>query len=205
MPPAEQDVAGPRYALVRFCPSCGAAYSPSDFQAAEFLFLCSECGFDFYQNPLPSAVALVPHPGRAESVLVIRRTTPPGIGCWCLPGGFVRYGETPADAAVRESREEAGVRIEIGDVLHAGVVDYRYRGRSVCVVEIAFMATIAGALAEGATDEASEVTFSDASALLAAPGRFAFPEQLAVLKAYQARAGADAARRVAELTGPRAG
>ena len=32
-------------------------------------------------------------------------------GMWCAPGGKVEYGEDPADTAVREAREEAGVDV----------------------------------------------------------------------------------------------
>jgi len=33
---------------------------------------------------------------------------------WCIPGGFARDGETSAETAVRETREEAGVDVEVG-------------------------------------------------------------------------------------------
>lgn len=33
-------------------------------------------------------------------------------GCWCFPGGAIEPGETPADAVVRETREEVGLRVE---------------------------------------------------------------------------------------------
>ena len=41
-------------------------------------------------------------------VLVKRRNPPPG---WALPGGFVDYGETLEQAAVREAKEETSLDI----------------------------------------------------------------------------------------------
>ncbi|MFY1632953.1 NUDIX hydrolase [Solwaraspora sp. WMMB335] len=47
-------------------------------------------------------------------VLLIRRTD---NGLWALPGGAQDFGEYIAEAAVRETREEAGVEIEVTDVV----------------------------------------------------------------------------------------
>jgi 8-oxo-dGTP diphosphatase len=41
-------------------------------------------------------------------VLIRRRNPPPG---WALPGGFVDYGESLEEAAVREAREETGLDV----------------------------------------------------------------------------------------------
>ncbi len=38
-------------------------------------------------------------------------------GSWTLPGGGVDHGESPADAVVREVREECGVAVTLGDLL----------------------------------------------------------------------------------------
>ncbi len=57
-----------------------------------------------------------------DRVLMVREKS----GEWNLPGGRVRRGETPMRAAVREAREETGLRVRL-DAL-AGV--YRYTGRS---------------------------------------------------------------------------
>ncbi|GLW32433.1 NUDIX hydrolase [Actinoplanes regularis] len=54
-----------------------------------------------------------PEPGR---LLLLRQ--PPGRG-WGLPAGLLKRGELPAIGAARELHEEAGVRIEPGD-LHPG-------------------------------------------------------------------------------------
>ncbi|GLS00263.1 DNA mismatch repair protein MutT [Brevundimonas denitrificans] len=55
---------------------------------------------------------------RGDSVLLIRRGTPPRQGEWSLPGGRIEPGERAADAALRELREETGVAAEI-----TGLVD----------------------------------------------------------------------------------
>lgn len=43
-------------------------------------------------------------------VLIERKNPPPG---WALPGGFVDYGETVEEAAVREAREETGLDVKL--------------------------------------------------------------------------------------------
>ncbi len=50
---------------------------------------------------------------RGDSVLLIRRGTPPRQGEWSLPGGRIERGERAMDAALRELREETGVEAEI--------------------------------------------------------------------------------------------
>ena len=55
---------------------------------------------------------------RGDTVLLIRRWTPPRQGEWSLPGGRIEPGERAVDAALRELREETGVEAEL-----TGLVD----------------------------------------------------------------------------------
>jgi len=48
-----------------------------------------------------------------RQVLLIQRAREPHRGMWCLPIGFAEVGETIAEAAMRELREEAGIQARI--------------------------------------------------------------------------------------------
>ena len=62
---------------------------------------------------------------RGDSVLLARRA---GVsyadGHWGLPGGHVEAGETLAEAASREAREEVGVRTRPIDLVPVGMARY---------------------------------------------------------------------------------
>lgn len=46
----------------------------------------------------------------AGIVLIERKNPPHG---WAIPGGFVDYGESYEQAAVREAKEETGLKVEL--------------------------------------------------------------------------------------------
>jgi 8-oxo-dGTP diphosphatase len=50
-------------------------------------------------------------------ILVIQRAHAPSQGLWSIPGGRVEAGETPAEAARREVREETGLEIDVAGLL----------------------------------------------------------------------------------------
>lgn len=60
-------------------------------------------------RPILGALAAVRRGGR---VLLARRSIPPGIGKWGLPGGMQELGETAHECAARELREETGIRAD---------------------------------------------------------------------------------------------
>ena len=54
---------------------------------------------------------------RGARVVLIRRGIEPALGKWTFPGGYVDFGENVADGAVRETREEVGMRVTLGPLL----------------------------------------------------------------------------------------
>jgi ADP-ribose pyrophosphatase YjhB (NUDIX family) len=75
-------------------------------------YVCDQCGIVHYQNPLLVVGAIPEHDGR---LLLCRRAIEPRYGYWTLPAGFMENDETVGHAALRETAEEAGARIELGE------------------------------------------------------------------------------------------
>jgi len=88
------------------CPACGAPVRVMHREGRRRP-VCTLCGRIVYVNPYPAACLVVFHGG---GVLLVRRSIEPHFGEWCLPGGFIEWGESPDDAARRELLEETGVR-----------------------------------------------------------------------------------------------
>jgi 8-oxo-dGTP diphosphatase len=115
-------------ATARFCPLCAAALErapvPPDQREQA---LCRRCGFVFYLNPKVVAGTIPEEDGR---VVLTRRSIHPGYGLWTFPGGFVDFGETVTDAAVRETLEETGLAVHLTGLLNV----YSYPGSPVIIV-----------------------------------------------------------------------
>ncbi len=76
--------------------------------------VCPQCGWVHYINPKPSSVAFVYH---EDDILFIKRGAPPSKGSWALPSGFVEPHESPEEAALRELREETGIRGSVRNLI----------------------------------------------------------------------------------------
>ena len=74
-------------------------------------WICDECGEIHYQNPKLVLGTIPEYQGR---ILLCRRAIEPRYGYWTLPAGFMENDETASQAALRETLEEAGARIELG-------------------------------------------------------------------------------------------
>jgi len=127
----------------RYCPRCGR---PADIASPRSL-TCPHCGYGAYYNPKPVASAI---PSDADGrVILLRRAFDPGANLWTFPGGFVDLGESVEEAALRETREELEMDIEIDGLI--GV----YSRADERVVLVVFSAKALGP--PQITEEATEV------------------------------------------------
>ena len=65
-------------------------------------------------GPEVAVGAVVVHDG---SLLLVRRGHGPAAGEWSVPGGRIEWGETCAEAVVREVQEETGLECVCGEML----------------------------------------------------------------------------------------
>ncbi|MGA3084427.1 MAG: purine-nucleoside phosphorylase [Thermodesulfobacteriota bacterium] len=68
-----------------------------------------------YKNPVP-AVDIIIEIEEGKIVLIRRKNPPFG---WALPGGFVDYGESLEQAAVREAEEETSLKVNLVRQMHS--------------------------------------------------------------------------------------
>lgn len=98
----------------RFCSQCG---SPVDHRVPEgdnrARDICDRCGAIHYQNPR-MVVGTVPV--WENRILLCRRAIEPRYDTWTLPAGFMELGESAAQGAERETLEESGARIRLGQL-----------------------------------------------------------------------------------------
>ena len=77
---------------------------------------CPKCKneVEVYRNPIPTVDIIIEI--ESKGIVLIKRKNPP-YG-WALPGGFVDYGESLEEAAVREAEEETDLDVKLIEQFH---------------------------------------------------------------------------------------
>ncbi len=117
---------------------------------------------DSLRNPLPTVDIIIEY---GEGVVLIKRKNPP-YG-WAIPGGFVDYGESLEEAAVREAMEETGLVVRLKRQMHT----YSDPGRDSRMHTITTVYVAEGSGELEAADDAAEAGVFREDAL---PGDIAF-------------------------------
>lgn len=100
---------------MKFCSECAYPVTlliPPDDNRPRYV--CQQCGIIHYQNP-KMVIGAIPVWEQDDEVriLLCKRAIEPRYGYWTLPAGFMENNETTTQAAMRETEEEAGARIQL--------------------------------------------------------------------------------------------
>lgn len=132
---------------MKFCSNCGGAVTRKTPRGDNRLrWVCASCSTIHYQNP-KIVVGCVPE--KNGRILLCKRAIEPRLGYWTVPAGFMELGETLAEGAIRETREEACAEVSLGHLFAS--VDVIEAGQ----VHLFFTATLLGGFAAG--DETEDV------------------------------------------------
>ena len=77
---------------------------------------CPKCRneIEIYQNPIPTVDIIIVMESKGI-ILIKRKNFPYG---WAIPGGFVDYGESLEETALREAKEETNLDVELTRQFH---------------------------------------------------------------------------------------
>jgi len=134
----------------RFCPLCGGELRQVAVEGHPRP-KCSKCGFILYANPASASCAVVVD---GRQVCLVKRKIEPYRGHWTLPAGYQEYFETSEEAAIRETREECGLEVELLSLLHVLYTTDDARKRANLTVYLA--RPIGGTLHPGDDAEAAQ-------------------------------------------------
>ena len=138
--------------LTTYCPHCAARLTEKHLEGRKRLF-CERCRTPIYKNPVPATCVVAANV--RQQILLVKRSVEPKIGCWCLPGGFMELDESPEQSALRELKEETGLKGKIEWLL--GVTTHPSETAGTVLMIGYFVSGITGELTPG--DDASEVAW----------------------------------------------
>jgi len=134
----------------KYCPYCRGelSYNGDNYQ-------CLVCKRKVF---IPSYPGISILPIKDGKVLLAKRAQDPKKGMWDSIGGFLKEGENPELAAKRETKEETGLDIKLGDLLGVYTDSYEYEGQVYETLNLYYLAEIIGGEIK-AEDDVSELVW----------------------------------------------
>lgn len=130
-----------------YCPMCAGVLEARP-RAGRPRMACPACGWVHFRDPGLGVAVLVRDP--QGSVLLVRRgPNASQAGRWCIPCGYVDYGEEVREAAARELAEETGLTCVVGDVVQ---VRSNFHDPAKLTVGIWFEGTVTGGVLQAGDD-----------------------------------------------------
>lgn len=174
------------YKSFKFCPVCGVEYKDEDYIEKDIVFICKNCDYRFYQNMDATVAVVIPKLDEPEYLLLTTRNMDPGKGKLDIPGGFLKYGETPIEGAKREVFEEMDLEVKITQYVSSQVTNYQYQGREYNHITQYFLAKpIDSSPQIRDKEENQDVQFFLLDNVLKSPQRMSFQSDIMALKEYK--------------------
>ena len=134
-----------------YCPYCRGKLSNNGDN-----YQCLSCKRKVFARSYPGVATL---PIKDGKVLIAKRAKDPKKGTWDSIGGFLKEGESPWAAAARETKEETGLDIKLGNLLGIYTDSYNYEGVVYETLNLYYLAEIKGGQLKAKDDVSKLVWF----------------------------------------------
>lgn len=134
---------------LKYCSNCGTECLLKD-EGGRQRPICPKCGFVHYKNPSPAVSILV-----VDNDYVLLGKRAPGSyeeGKWCLPCGFIEFNEDFLSAAIRETKEETGLDVNIESIID---VTFNFLSEKLHTLVVVFLASVIGGKPKAGDDISS--------------------------------------------------
>jgi len=100
---------------MNYCSKCGAPVTHKIPDGDNrHRHICDACEEIHYKNP-NIVVGVIAQ--WQKKIILCRRAIEPRVGYWTMPSGYLEIDESTEEGAQREAEEEAGIDVEMGELL----------------------------------------------------------------------------------------